>query len=204
MDNDNDGNPRLKIILVGEAGVGKTQLINVMNDLKFDEKYEATLTTTSLVKQMDVGGTIINVHFWDTMGEEKRRTNVDIFFKGSKIVIFVYSIIDRNSFKEIEDFWLGKIQEKIGKDIILGLVGNKSDLYKDKEVENQEGIEYAAKIGAKWILTSAKDDEKREEFKNYVFELVKDYAKKVGIKINDKTITLLDKNISKQKGKKCC
>jgi len=207
IDYDDDGNPKIKIILVGEAKVGKTQLINVMNpEEKFDPDYLATLDSTFLKREIQIDEHIINTYLWDTMGGEDTRSIVDIFFKGAKIVIFVYSITDKRSFVELDNYWVNLVKEKLGNDIILGLVGNKKDLYKKKVVTDQEGKSYASKIKAKWSLTSAKDE--RPEFQKYIFGLIKDYVKKVDLKNKSKSgqkgTTKLNQNQGKTKGKKCC
>ena len=208
FDYDEEGNPKLKIILIGEKEIGKTQLINIMNDTKFDEDYKTTLSTTFLEKYIQIGKNIIHTFIWDTMGEEKTRAMLDIFYKGSKIVILVYAVNNKSSFEELNEYWVDKIKEKLGNDIILGLVGNKNDLYKDKEVTDQEGEKYAADIGAKFLCTSAKTENGRKAFKKYVCELIAEYFNKVQNKtkgkIEKRVTAKLDPKKIDNKGRKCC
>ena len=120
--------------------------------------------------------------------------------KGSKIVIFVYDITDKHSFNELP-FWVGKIQEVLGKEPIIGVVGNKIDLINQEEVTEEEGKKYAQSIKAKFRLTSAKEDP--DGFVEFIEELVKDYHEKYGDKRKESVCKVhLDKKKHKKNKKK--
>ena len=126
-----------------------------------------------------------------------------IIFKNSKIVVFVYDITNKNSFEELNS-WEKNIKDILGDDIIKGVVGNKQDLYFDEKVKENEGMEHAQTIGAKFLVTSAKNDP--DSFSNFLKELLIEYLEKNKNKKREKTLVLKnnDKNERKKKNRNCC
>ena len=130
--------------------------------------------------------------------------------KNSKIVILVYDITNKKSFTELEN-WHKQVKESLGDNIVLGVLGNKKDLFLQEDVKEEEAEEYAKSIGAKWGLTSAKTE--RQSFVTYMEDLIKIYIEKAKIKEKDKqieetekkgSIKLNSENIEPKKKKKCC
>ena len=207
MDDKNE-NSSVKIILLGESGVGKTNLINAFFGGKFEEN---SITTTSSCFEGKIAykNNFYNYNIWDTAGQEQYRAINKLFLRNAKIILIVYSIDNRNSFNEI-NYWINSVKENLGDDkYIMALVANKSDLYDSQEVEKEEGQEAAKNYGIEFLSTSALNDRKR--FQEFVNELIKKYIEKYiqteqnannsgnkNIIINDKTNK--DKNINK----KCC
>ncbi len=200
-----DGHIKLKIILVGEAGVGKTNLINIMRDKAFGEEEDPTSNCGFFEKEIEVDNKIFNVYLWDTIGQEKLRAQTTIFFKNSKIVVLVYDITNRDSFDKLEE-WYKLAIENLGKNIILGVLGNKSDLYLKEKVKDEEGEEYAKSIDAKWSLSSAKSE--RKQFIEYINELIRIYIKKASKEDEkNKSFKVQTAKLKKEKdnkGNKCC
>ena len=94
---------------------------------------------------MEIDGIKFKVNLWGTVGQEKYRQIVKLFFAYSKIVIFVYDITSAKSFKGIES-WHEEIIESIGDDIIKGVVGNKIDLFENEAFNEEEAEKYAKSI----------------------------------------------------------
>ena len=92
------------------------------------------------------------------MGQEKYRAIAKILYKDARIVCLVYDITDRRSFEEIKDYWCNQIKNNAGSDTIIAVIANKSDLYDNAQVKNEEGEEYARSIKAIFQATSAKYD----------------------------------------------
>ena len=150
---------RVKVVLVGESGVGKSCIIVRFVQNKFDPN-----TMTSSTNQM-VYQTIklpddksVDIILWDTMGQEKYRSVNKIYYKNAKVGILVYDVTDKKSFEAIKNYWYEQLKESGDKDIIICLVANKYDLYEKREVSNEEGEEFAKSIGAIFASTSAKND----------------------------------------------
>ena len=166
----------IKTILVGRTGTGKTNIINAIVGVKFDSSEMTTSTAAFVDKTIKVSGKDYHLAIWDTAGQEKFRSLTKIFIKDAKIVILVYSITNKESFKEI-DFWLETVKNILGDKPVLGLAGNKKDLFQEEQVGEEEGENKAKEIGAIFKLTSAKTKVGINEF---VEQLVEEYAKKIG------------------------
>ena len=196
MDDDSEAK-NIKIILIGETGTGKTNLINVYFDIGFNPNSAATLTPESCSKELKIKDNDFIINIWDTAGQERYRSMTKIFIKGAKIVIFVYDVTNQDSFKELK-FWVSSTEQILGKEAGLGLVGNKVDLFDKQVVSSKEGEKFANEIGALFRETSAKEDP--NGFKNFVKDLVEDFLTKKGIIEKEGEKLKLD---VKQKKKKC-
>ena len=172
--NDININNFIKIILIGESSVGKTSLISTYNGKKFEENTVTTLNFSSKKKEITIDDIKYKVEIWDTDSQERYRSVSQIFIKGSQIVIFVYDITKLDSFSQLS-FWVNYIKELISSDAVFGVVGNKIDLFEEKEeiVEEEEGRKFAKDIGALFTETSAKENPKA--FSDFINELLKKF-----------------------------
>ena len=161
----------IKVILVGEMGTGKTSLINTAIGLNFQEKLASTTTNSIMNKTMTINGKSYSVNLWDTIGQEKYRSLTKIFLKGAKIVIFVYDITNLNSFKEL-NYWFESTKEIINEKIVMGIVGNKSDLFLKEEVKESDARALAKQKGFDFALNSAKNS---TMFCEFLEKLLKKY-----------------------------
>ena len=206
MEEEVEEKENIKVILIGDTGVGKTNLINVASGRKFDENEKSTLTASYVKKEINIDGENYTISLWDTIGQEKLRTLSKLFFKNSKIVIYVYDITNKISFEGLTS-WDGDVKEAIGDDVIKAVVGNKQDLYLEEEVNEEEANNYATSLNAKFRLTSAKKDP--EGFSQFIEELLKDYIDTYDIKNKKKEESIILKNKKNKKGDKtekkgCC
>ena len=194
--------PEIKVILVGESFTGKTSLINTAMGLKFIEGVEASTSAASFVtKKVKIGEKTFLVNLWDTIGQEKYRSLTKIFIKDSKIVIFVYDITNKQSFKEL-DFWFKTIQDVLGDEPVIGIAGNKKDLVMKEEVPEEEAQKFADDKNVPLKLTSAKNP---LSFNSFLEDLIKKYIEKNGGKIESGEGQKLENKDNKKPGnKKCC
>ena len=170
-DNLEEEEEEIKVILLGEMGTGKTSLINTAIGLNFQEKLASTTTNSIMNKTMTINGKTYSVNLWDTIGQEKYRSLTKIFLKGAKIVIFVYDITNIQSFKEL-DYWFDSTKEIINEKIVMGIVGNKSDLFLKEEVKESDARALAKQKGFDFALTSAKNS---TMFCDFLEKLLKKY-----------------------------
>ena len=182
----------MKAILLGNSGVGKTNLINTCVGLKFEEGNNPTTSGSFAQKKILIGNKNITINLWDTAGEEVYKSITKIFLKKSEIVVFVYDITDKQSFKDLED-WIDLCKNMIDNDYVCGIVGNKADLYLNEQVKEEEGKKYAESKSMQFQLVSAKQNP--TSFINLLTDLViehkgfsKEEAKDVVILKKENTI----------------
>ena len=174
-ESNDDSNNIIKVILVGDSGTGKTNLITVSAGFPFNSNMLSTTSCSYVQKIIKKNDKEYKLNLWDTIGQERYRSLTKIFLKGSKIVIFVYDISNKKSFQSLE-FWKKIIDDIVGSELVYGIVGNKIDLYDKEEVNEDEAEAYAKKIGAKYLLTSAKTDS--QSFIKFIEEISYDYIRK--------------------------
>ena len=173
---DNDENETIKIAVVGEVGVGKTQLImDFVYEGLFEKDHQITTGGTFSIKtgKCDNGKTL-KFEIWDTAGQKKYRSSTRLFYKDINAVIMVYNITIKQTFEELKIFWTDEIKEKAGKDVILAIAANYSDLINHEEVDEVEAREYAKSIDALFFSVSQKNVKTIE---NLFTEIGKKYMK---------------------------
>ena len=160
---DDDG---IKVVLLGETGVGKTNIINIATNQSFEPEEKTTIVSSFSKVILKIKKKQYQLNIWDTIGQEQFRQLTKLFYNNSKIVIFVYDITSKKSFNELKNYWVKDIESKLGINIIKGLIANKSDLFLYEQVKEEEGEEYAKSINAKFLMFSAKDDstQKNQDF----------------------------------------
>ena len=186
-----DDDKVIKIILLGESGVGKTNLIQVAIGKPFKKDNEVTLSSSYYEGKINIQEKIYFYSLWDTAGQEIYRSMNKLFINDSKIVIIVFAIDDRKSFEEV-DFWVNYAKDILGESkYIMALVGNKSDLFENQQIPDEEIKKKGESLGIKVKITSAAED--GIGFKLFLEELLKDYIKGGFLPNNAKTFNLEEK-----------
>ena len=156
-----------KLVFIGDSGVGKTCIISRFTQGIFENNVNSTRGASYSNKIIDVNGTPLSLDIWDTAGQETYKSLTKYFYKGAKMALLVYDITRKESFDNIKSFWYDQIKEFGDEGVILGIVGNKCDMYDEEAVPEQEAREYAKSIGAIFQLTSAQNNSGINElFKN--------------------------------------
>ena len=147
----------IKITLIGNSGVGKTSIINQYIDQTFDEANAATIGANYSEKVITKNNKEYELNIWDTAGQEKFHSVGKHFYKDAYIVCLVYDITSQDSLEQLETIWYPDIKKYGEKYTILAVVGNKSDLYEnDNLADENRAKEFAQSINATFMLTSAK------------------------------------------------
>ena len=200
----------IKVILVGDSGVGKTSIIGRFIN-QYKSNVESTITTSFYSKIETIKDHELNFQIWDTVGQEQFRSLNSIFFKDAHICLLVYDITREDTFSSIKDYWYSSVIENGGEGIIIGVAGNKNDLYMNEKVDRQEVRDFCNEINALFRFTSAVQNESIEElFKELGKKYVKsDFMKEIGPEYFDKesrnSSFHLEKNDNNNtKKKKCC
>ena len=149
----------LKIVLLGEAGVGKTSIISQFVEQTFQEDIQSSAGGTFSSKTCVYGNNqILKLEIWDTAGQERYRSLTTMFYKEANAAVLVYDITRKQSYEQIQEYWSNQIKESAPSDIILMLCANKSDLINQEKVDEGEARNYANELGAMFCSTSAKND----------------------------------------------
>ena len=190
----------IKIILLGESGVGKTNLIQVALDQPFQKEKISTLISSYYESEIIIQNKKYVYTLWDTAGQEVYRSLNKSFIKDSKIVILVFAINNRKSFEEI-DYWMNSVKESLEENkYIMALVANKSDLFDEQEIPDEEIMKKGKELNIKTKITSAAEDS--VGFKMFLEELLKDFVKS-GIPFKKKrTFNLEWENVEKTEDEK--
>ena len=146
-----------KVIIIGDSGVGKTNLLLQFCDGLFQDSYVATLGVDFKLKNLELDGHRVKLQIWDTAGQERFRNITKSFYKGAHGIILTYSITEPSSFAHIEN-WVDQIREVGNPDTDMILVASKADLEMDRKVPRKQGETLAEKYGIPFIETSAKAD----------------------------------------------
>uniref|UniRef100_A0A8D3AZ55 RAB41, member RAS oncogene family n=1 Tax=Scophthalmus maximus TaxID=52904 RepID=A0A8D3AZ55_SCOMX len=152
------GNPlrKFKLVFLGEQSVGKTSLITRFMYDSFDNTYQATIGIDFLSKTMYLEDRTVRLQLWDTAGQERFRSLIPSYIRDSTIAVVVYDITNLNSFQQTSK-WIDDVRTERGSDVIIMLVGNKTDLAdKSRQITTEGGEQRAKELNVMFIETSAK------------------------------------------------
>ena len=219
-DNSNKNfNYSFKYIIIGDAAVGKSNLLIRYVYGEFNKDYQNTIGVEFGVKNINIKNKICRIQIWDTAGQETFKSITKGYYKNSVCAIIVYDITRRDSFNNINT-WINDCKTICSKTVSMVLVGAKSDLEINRQVMKEEGKELAEKNGIPFYETSAKTGENvNEVFFKSAEEIVEKINKgfydlddeNCGIKLgpsetkkNINKVEDLKKNQEIKKQKKCC
>lgn len=160
---DDSGAESLKVVLLGESGVGKTSIISQLMEQEYNDEQTSTTGATFSTKTMNFNDKALCFEIWDTAGQEKYRALTKMFYKDAGAAILVYDITRQVSFEELKNYWANQVKENAPKKIVLAVAANKSDLIDSEQVDEKTGREFAKEIGAIFKSTSAKNQKGIEE-----------------------------------------
>ena len=166
-----------KVLFVGDTSVGKTQIINKFVNNSFKEDYKTTTSASCVLKSVEYNGEKIKLELWDSPGQEKYKSITENFYKGSQLIVLVYTVDDKNTFENIQN-WVNDVKNNTTENPRFLLVGNKCDLKEGRQVTKEEAEEYAKKYNMEFIEVSAKEGTNIEKmFNSIIQELLEDMEK---------------------------
>lgn len=195
----------LKIVILGDVGVGKTNIITRYLSNKFNEDSVTTNGASYMMKKIVIDNVTYRLNVWDTAGQEKFHSVTKMLIQDVNILILCYSIVNRSTFENL-DYWYKIITDICGQKLVLGVVGNKNDLYENEEVKEEEGKSYAEKHNAYFKLVSAKCSKSGidELFDDLLKEYIMKFSEDDEEKNEDNNSLRLDEKQEVKKSKKCC
>ena len=169
---------KFKLVLLGDSGVGKTNLISQYMTNTFHQNSKATIGVEFFTRIYKVNNKIIRLEIWDTAGEERYKSITSVYYKGAKGAFIVYDITSRKSFNNV-DKWIEEIKEKTSKDIKLIVIGNKTDLNNEREITFEEAKYRFKDMDIPLIETSALNDTNVDQaFIDMIKIIYQDYINK--------------------------
>ena len=162
----------LKMVLIGDSGVGKTNILTRFARDHFDPDSKSTVGVEFGMKTLKVEGKTVKVQLWDTAGQERYRAIASAYYRGAVGALLVYDVTSSLTFQSISR-WLQELREYADSDIVVMLVGNKCDLQELRAVSTDEGLRFAKDENLLFIETSAMDATNMQElFTRLITEIV--------------------------------
>jgi len=160
-----------KVVLIGDSGVGKSNLLSRFTRNEFNLETKSTIGVEFATRSIQADGKTIKAQIWDTAGQERYRAITSAYYRGAVGALLVYDIAKNVTFKNVER-WLTELRENAAPNIAIMLVGNKSDLRHLREVPTETAKEFAEKNNLSFIETSALESTNVElAFQNILTEI---------------------------------
>ena len=201
----------LKIVLIGDSGVGKTSVLSRFARDQYNPESKTTIGVEFATKTIHVDNKVVKAQIWDTAGQERYRAITAAYYRGALGALILYDITSSNSFNAL-DRWLKELRANTEPNITIMLIGNKCDMKDLRSVTPEEGQNYAREKNLLFVETSAKDSIRvNEAFTQLIEEIVKNTASDNLVDSNNqKSFTAQQKagvavkNTSPQEKKGCC
>ena len=174
MEDDDNYDLIFKIVLIGDSGVGKTNILSRFINNEFSITTQATVGVEFGSKIIKKGEKLIKLQIWDTAGQERYKSITSAYYKGSKGAFVVYDISRKSTFDNV-DKWIDELKNHGSEDVFILLIGNKCDLKSERQVTEDEAAKKAEQLKISYCETSALDGKNIE----YAFDtVVEEVAKK--------------------------
>uniref|UniRef100_A0A7S1TAX7 Uncharacterized protein n=1 Tax=Compsopogon caeruleus TaxID=31354 RepID=A0A7S1TAX7_9RHOD len=145
-----------KVVLIGDSGVGKSNLLSRFTRNEFNLESKSTIGVEFATRSIQAEGKIIKAQIWDTAGQERYRAITSAYYRGAVGALLVYDISKKPTFENVER-WLKELKDHADNSIVIMLVGNKCDLKHLRAIGTDEGAAFSATHGLSFIETSALD-----------------------------------------------
>jgi len=161
-----------KMLLIGDSGVGKSNLLSRFADDTYEESHIATIGVDFKIRTLDVDGSKVKLQIWDTAGQERFRTITSTYYRGAHGIVVVYDVTDQESFRNVK-YWMQEIEKYAAAGVTKLVVGNKCDLSSKKLVSYDEAKDLAESVGVQFFETSAKNAHNVEQAFYIMAEAIK-------------------------------
>jgi len=145
-----------KVVLIGDSGVGKSNLLSRFTRNEFNLETKSTIGVEFATRSINVDGKTLKAQIWDTAGQERYRAITAAYYRGAVGALLVYDISKHGTYVNVTR-WLKELRDHAGSNIVIMLVGNKSDLKHLRAVPTEEAKAFATENGLSFIETSALD-----------------------------------------------
>ncbi|KAG0236790.1 hypothetical protein BGW42_002658 [Actinomortierella wolfii] len=201
-----------KIVLIGDSGVGKSNILSRFTRGDFNLESKSTIGVDFGARTVQVeDGKMIKAQIWDTAGQERYRAITAAYYRGAVGALLLYDITQPGTFESVSR-WLSEVREHADANIIVMLVGNKSDLRHLRAIPTEDGKSFAQENGLMFIETSALDstnvDVAFTDLLTEIYKVVTNYMPKEGgkdeLKAGGASISITPTPQDKPAGSGCC
>lgn len=151
----------MKLLLVGDSGVGKSCLLLRFVEDKFNPSFITTIGIDFKIRTIESKGKKIKLQVWDTAGQERFRTITTAYYRGAMGIVLIYDVTDARTFENVEN-WFQTVTQHANDDAQIFLVGNKSDDEENRQVSREQGQQLAQKLNIPFLEASAKTNDNVE------------------------------------------
>eukprot|EP01137_Pigoraptor_chileana_P015081 Opistho-2@70564 len=177
-----------KVVLIGDSGVGKSNLLSRFTRNEFNLESKSTIGVEFATRSINVDGKTIKAQIWDTAGQERYRAITSAYYRGAVGALLVYDIAKHLTYENVER-WLKELRDHADNNIVIMLVGNKSDLRHLRAVPTEEAKAFAEKNNLSFIETSALDATNVElAFQNILTEIYRIVSQKSLVNDGDDSV----------------
>ncbi|KAG0463787.1 hypothetical protein HPP92_019372 [Vanilla planifolia] len=209
---DHDYDYLFKIVLIGDSGVGKSNILSRFTRNEFSLDSKSTIGVEFATKTLQVEGKTVKAQIWDTAGQERYRAITSAYYRGAVGAFLVYDITKKQTFENVQR-WLRELRDHADSNIVVMLAGNKSDLNHLRVVSTEEAKVMAEKEGLSFLETSALEsvniDKAFHTILKEIFHIVskkalaaQEAASMSGRRIQGTTINVADSSTNTNKS--CC
>ena len=199
MNSDKEYEYLIKILIVGDSTVGKTNFIKKYVENKFNESYFASTGIDLITTSIKIEGKSFKIQIWDTAGQEKYRAMTKNLFLKTQGIVIIFDISNETSFINLKS-WMNDIKEECSADIPMILVGNKLDLEDKRVIDKERAMEFAKNEKLEYIETSSKTGENINKALSLIIEKIYRRADSN----SNFSFTLDDGTVKKKSKKMCC
>ncbi|KAH9562107.1 hypothetical protein CY35_05G056000 [Sphagnum magellanicum] len=167
-----------KVVLIGDSGVGKSNLLSRFTRNEFCLESKSTIGVEFATRSIQVDGKTVKAQIWDTAGQERYRAITSAYYRGAVGALLVYDITKHVTYENVER-WLKELRDHADSNIVIMLVGNKSDLKHLRGVSTEDAQAFSEKEGLSFIETSALESTNVEKaFQRILTEIYRIVSKK--------------------------
>ncbi|XP_003475518.1 ras-related protein Rab-19 isoform X2 [Cavia porcellus] len=160
---DEDVDYLFKVILIGDSNVGKTCVVQHFRSGVYTETQQNTIGVDFTVRSLDIDGKKVKMQVWDTAGQERFRTITQSYYRSAHAAIIAYDLTRRSTFESVPH-WIHEVEKYGAANLVIMLIGNKSDLWQQRHVLFEDACTLAEKHGLLAVLeTSAKESRNIDE-----------------------------------------
>ncbi|KAL6494470.1 Ras-related protein RABA2a [Orobanche gracilis] len=200
-----------KIVLIGDSGVGKSNLLSRFTRNEFCLESKSTIGVEFATRTLQVEGKTVKAQIWDTAGQERYRAITSAYYRGALGALLVYDVTKPTTYENMSR-WLKELRDHADSNIVIMLIGNKTDLKHLRAVATEDAQGFAEKEGLSFIETSALEATNVEKsFQTILSEIYRIISKKslssdepVATSIREGTSLVMGSQETSTKKISCC